>query len=132
MQPTARALFACGRRCQHLGLRLSLRPVSNFSTVRRQRFCRRCRKKLNWYGGQFDRHEIVNIHKYKKQKTKKKSEKSIKKRNEKIDAQKPTYLKSEQMAFFLNLHTHFSLFFCALVFTISWSLPFYLFVLLCH
>lgn len=75
MQPTSRALFACGRRCQHLGLRLSLRPVSDFSVDHQRRFCRRCRnrKKFNWYSAQFDRYEIVNIQQRKLKKKKKKN-----------------------------------------------------------
>lgn len=48
---------------------------------------------------------------------------------------KPTYLKSEQMAFFKNLHTHF--YFVPLrvsvYYILFWSWQtFYLFVLLCH
>ena len=51
-------------RCQHLSLRLPLRPVS---AVFVGRFCRRLsRKKFNWYGTQFDRYEIVNVKKRKK------------------------------------------------------------------
>ena len=53
-------------RCQHLSLRLPLRPVS---AVFVGRFCRRLsRKKFNWYGTQFDRYEIVNVKKKKKRK----------------------------------------------------------------